>query len=117
SKPEIEASKKLEETTGINYKMFAPYLRSFYVYRDLTRPYAPGFMVQDEVILFDHVNNRAYYYDLNGIPIRSTGMYHNNLTREKLVKMIQDPFTGNLYTLHEKAGVFYLRKVDTKTAT
>ena len=115
-KEEIEAAKKLQETTGVNYQMFAPYLRSFYLYRDLARPYAPGFLVNDEVIIFDHGNNKAYYYDSNGIYIRSVGMYHKNLTREKFVKMIQDPITGTLYTLHEKGGVLYLRKIDSETA-
>ena len=116
SKEEIASTKQLEAATGINYQMFAPYMRSFYVYRNLTRPYAPGFIVGDEMIIFDHMNNRAYYYDLQGVFIRSTGMYHNNLLREKLVKMIQDPFTKSLYTLHDKNGVFYLRKVDPETA-
>ena len=115
SERELVAAKNLEESTGINYRMFAPYLRSFYLYRNLTRPYAPGFLVNDEVIIFDHINNMAYYYDSNGVFIRSIGMYHNNLAREKLVKMIQDPFSENLYTLHDKGGVFYLRKVDSKT--
>lgn len=115
NKQEIEAAKKLETTTGVNYQMFSPYLRSFYVYRNLTLPYAPGFKVNAEIIIFDHINNMAYFYDSNGIFIRSIGMYHNNLAREKLVKMIQDPFTESLYTLHDKAGVFYLRTVDSKT--
>lgn len=115
SKKEIAAAKKLEEATGINYQMFSPYLRSFYVYRNLTRPYAPGFMVDEEVILFDHINNTVHYYNLQGIHLHSKGMYHNNLARERLVKMIQDPFTESLYTLHDKSGVFYIRKVDAET--
>lgn len=115
TKEEIASAKELEETTGINYRMFSPYLRSFYIYRDLTRPYAPGFMVNNEVIIFDHGDNKAYYFDSNGLYIRSKGMYHNNLVRENLVKMIQDPFTKKLFTLHEKGGVFYLRRVDPET--
>ena len=112
---EINAAIKLEESTGVNHQMFSTYLRSFYTLRDLSKPYAPGFMVNDEVLIFDHMNNSLSYYDSSGIFNKSKGMYHNSLLKEELVKMIQDPFNQRLYTLHNKSGVLYLRQVDTAT--
>lgn len=115
SETELEAALKLEESTGVNHKMFSTYLRSFYVLRDISKPYAPGFKVNDEILVFDHLNNTVNYHDRSGVFIRSKGMYHNSLLKEDLVKMIQDPFDESLYTLHEKAGVMYLREVNIET--
>ncbi|NEN25495.1 hypothetical protein G3O08_18545 [Cryomorpha ignava] len=112
---EIKSAMAFEKQTGINHRMFSTYLRSFRILRDIAAPYAPGFLVGDEVIIFDHRNSSVSYYDSNGKYKHFQGMFHNTLVKEELVKMIQDPYTKQLYTLHNKAGVMYLRKVDTQT--
>ena len=112
---EVKTTMELEKQTGINHRMFSTYLRSFRILRDIITPYAPGFLVGDEVIIFDHRNSSVSYYDNNGKYKYFNGMFHNTLIKEELVKMIQDPYTEQLYTLHKNAGVMYLRKVDTST--
>lgn len=112
---EIKVSKELEKSTGINHRMFSTYLRSFGMLRDIRTPYAPGFLVDDEILIFDHRNSSVSYYDTEGKYKHFQGMFHNTLYKEELVKMIQDAYTGRLYTLHNKAGVMYLRKVDAQT--
>ncbi len=114
---EIEEAKNLEKETGINSRMFSTLLRSYYKLRDLTVPYAPGFMVNDTVIVFDHINNRADYYNGSGKLLNTLGMYHNNLQREELIKLVQDPFTQKVYTLHDKGGVHFIREINTRTAS
>lgn len=112
---EIDESKRMEEETGINHYLFATYIRSFYLLRDITPPYAPGFKKKDTIYIFDHMNQWLFSHDLEGNRIDSVGIYHDALNREELVDVIQDPYSEKIYIHHERSGVHYLRKIDTKT--
>ena len=113
---ELKSATALEKATGINHRMFSTYVRSFGIIRDVTMPYSPGFLVGDEILIFDHRNSSVSYYDTNGTFKQMKGMFHNTLMKEELVKMVQDKSTEMLYTLHNKNGVMYLRNVDIQTA-
>lgn len=112
---ELKITKELEETTGINHRVFSTYVRSFEIIRDIATPYAPGFLVDDAILIFDHRNNKLYNFDTRGSRKSQKRMYHSALNKEELVKMVQDKSSGMIYTVHNKSGVIYVRKVDIET--
>jgi len=112
---EMEEARRMEEETGINHYLFSTYIRSFYLLRDIAPPYAPGFKKGDTLYIFDHMNQWLFSHDLEGGKLDSVPIYHDALNREELVDIIQDSFTENIYTHHERSGVHYLRKIDLET--
>lgn len=112
---EVKMAKDYEEETGISYRLFSTFIRSYYLLRDVRHPYAPGFSQDDNILIFDHMNNWLFAHDLKGNPVDSVGIYHNSLNREELVQIIQDSGDNRLYTHHDKAGVHFIRKFDAGT--
>ncbi|MCA1762372.1 MAG: hypothetical protein ABR574_03400 [Cryomorphaceae bacterium] len=112
---EKSMAREYEMETGINYRLFSTFIRSFYLLRDVRHPYAPGFQQNESVFIFDHMNNWLFEHDLKGNPTDSVSIYHNSLNREELVQVLQDPHNEKLYVHHEKSGVQYIRKLDAET--
>lgn len=101
--------------TGLEAALFAPYLRSYYTLREVKTPYAPGFIVDNHLLILDHTNQWMFKHSLAGHPIDSIGIYHDDLIKEELVGVIQDPSSEQLYLEHERGGVHYIRELDIKT--
>lgn len=114
---EVRMAEEYEDETGISYRLFSTFIRSYYLIRDVRHPYAPGFSQDKKVLIFDHMNDWLFAHDLKGNPVDSLSVYHNSLNREELVQIIQDPGSKRLFTHHEKAGVQLIRKFDTGTGS
>ncbi|HKL03823.1 MAG TPA: hypothetical protein VJ911_09110 [Cryomorphaceae bacterium] len=112
---EVKLAKDYSKETGINYRLFSTFIRSYYLLRDISHPYAPGFSQGENILIFDHMNDWLFAHDMLGNPIDSVSIYHNSLNREELIQIIQDKSDEKLYTHHDKAGVQYIRKLDAGT--
>ncbi len=112
---EYAFANELALESGMEAALFAPYIRSYYLLRDMRVPYAPGFIVGTNLMIMDHLNQWMFVHSLEGLPLDSVGIYHADLMREDFIEVIQDPFSEELYTHHEKGGVHFIRSFDMET--
>lgn len=105
---EIETGIDAEIWVGANYFTQSPY------YKEL---YAPMFLKNDTVIVFDYYKDKMYFFDAAGNKLDSVSIYHHYQPKttgwDK--QLIQDRFTGEIYALFDKAGYSYLGQIDLKT--
>jgi hypothetical protein len=76
--------------------------------------YAPLFIMNDTVLVFDHYSNAILKYDkkqrlLDSIPIDYN---HPPKWREWKHEIIVDRETANVYALYQKNGFYYLKHID-----
>ena len=78
--------------------------------------YAPVFVVNDTVLIFDHYANKLYRYDMMNRAVDSVEIaYHKNSGAMKWKKeMVKDESNGEIYAVFQKNGYYYLNNVDTK---
>ncbi len=112
NRAESRRAEELEKETQINKMLFAPFIRSKYLYRDLIPPYAPAFLANEKIILFDHSNNWFFRHALDGSRLDSTEIYHNDFIHGDLKAVVQDGQSRELYCIHDKGGVKYLRHLN-----
>jgi len=77
--------------------------------------YAPLFVVDDTILVFDHYQNKLYRYDELARPIDSIDIvYHQKpKAREWKKQLIIDELNDNIYTLYQKSGYYYIKKINT----
>lgn len=80
----------------------------------VTKPIsAPIFESNNEIVLFDHVNDSLFRYDVIGRKIASLPIsYHKD---KKWTDRIISDFNGNYYAVFEKSGISYLKQIDLKS--
>lgn len=105
----------LAEKTGIPARSFAPYLRRFYVERNLKLPFTKAFLNKDTMFVFDHANHKLFRHNALGYPIDNLEIYHAELTRETIQNLIKDPYSNVIYAVHDRAGSMVMRRIDTGT--
>ena len=79
--------------------------------------YAPLFVIDDTVMIFDHYENKLFKYDEFATLLDSVSInYHQLKSSLKWKrKVIKDEQNDKIYTLYEKNGYAYLRKIDTES--
>lgn len=118
SPPEIEVAKELASHSDINYSFYSTYVRSFNIERDISKPKVQGFMVDSSFYFFDFKNDIMLIFDADGTLRKSNNtIYLDELSRERFMYVIEDPYTQTLYTLHNKSGVEYIRKINPTTGS
>ncbi|UTW62314.1 carboxypeptidase-like regulatory domain-containing protein [bacterium SCSIO 12741] len=77
-------------------------------------PYAPLFVVNDTILIFDHYSNFLYRYSENLMPLDSQEIsYHiPPRRREWKSKVFLDRNRGEFFGLFEKKGYVYLKKIN-----
>lgn len=105
---EYETGIDAEVWVGANYFTQSPY------YKEL---YAPMFLKNDTVIVFDYYKDKMYFFDAAGNKLDSVAIYHHYQPKTTgwQRELIQDRFTGEIYALFDKAGYSYLGQIDLKT--
>ncbi len=112
SESEMALVDKWEDEQGISAKYFAPLVRSYYQRRNLDKPYSPAFTHGDTILVFDHFSQMLYKHNQFADPFDSTGVYHDELTKEEFVKNCQDQVTEELYTVHKTGGHTFVRQLN-----
>jgi hypothetical protein len=78
--------------------------------------YAPLFVVNDTVMIFDHYHDLIFRYDMQNNLIDSVDItYHKQKEREWEELMIVDKETGKVYALFNRNGYTYLKNIETET--
>jgi hypothetical protein len=106
-------AKNLELQTGIDAEIYvgANYFTQSLYYKE---PYAPLFLKNDTILLFDYCKSVLYKFDLVGEKIDSISINHH-LKRKQTGwrnELIQDKKTGDIYALFSKNGNTYVCKMD-----
>jgi hypothetical protein len=79
--------------------------------------YAPLFVRNDSVFVFDHYKDLLYIFDDSGAVLDSLSITHHLQPKKTGWKnrIIQDQSTGEFFALYEKAGHTTLRRIDVQT--
>jgi hypothetical protein len=110
-------ARKMEAYTGVDKRIIAASMTGFSKSLYYTPPYAPLFLTGDTVNIFDHYTNKLYKYNsrcevLDSLPIT----YHKPKNwKDWDRKLLQDDITKVIYTVYEKDGVYFLKKINMKT--
>lgn len=110
-------ARKMEMYTGVDKRIIAATMTGFTKSHYYTPLYAPMFAVHDTICVFDHYVNTLFEYNsqckrLDSLPI---SYHHPKNWRDWGRKLLQDETTDEVYTLYEKSGVYFLKKIDIKT--
>ena len=76
--------------------------------------YAPIFVVDDTVLLFDHYADKLYKYDIRNRMVDSVEIaYHMQRGSMKWRKeLVKDAGNGDIYAIFQKNGYYYLNYID-----
>jgi len=82
--------------------------------------YAPMFIIQDTMLIFDHCDNLLCRYDMNRNPIDSMKIdYHQpgkKINRTFTESVIKDTNSNKIYAVYQhQGGTAYLKEIDTNT--
>jgi hypothetical protein len=109
-------AKNKEYQTGIDAEIWvgANYFTQSIYYKEL---YAPMFHRNDSLFVFDYYKDKLRIFDAAGEPVDSIAIYHHYQPKSTGWKkqVIQDPITGVIYAVFDKAGYTYIGRIDTKT--
>jgi len=109
-------AKNLENQTGIDAEIYVGanvFTQSLY-YEPV---YAPLFLVQDTLYIFDYPKDMLRVFSIDGKLLRSVPIFHHYHSRQTGFKknLQQDRKTGQIYTLYEQEGHAYVGLVDLRT--
>lgn len=80
-------------------------------------PYAPVFLKEDTLLVFDHYKDYLYKIDVGEERICDSVSisYHRPWRSDWSKRVIQDPVTKEIYILFDKAGYYTLKRIDPNT--
>lgn len=109
-------AKEKENETGIDAEIWvgANYFTQSIYYKQL---YAPLYVINDTVLVFDHYKNWLFRYSRNGDVLDSLPIYHHLQAKQTGWKkqILQDQVTGQLYLLFDNAGWISIKRFDYRT--
>lgn len=108
---------RYELKTGIEKEIVAAYMTGFtndIYYQSL---YAPIFIHDDTITVFDHYEDKMITYDSKNNSIDSTLISYHKTGRKKewQDQMIQDEVSGEIYAIFLKNGYYYLKQINKQT--
>lgn len=109
-------AKNKEYETGIDAEIWvgANYFTQSLYYKEL---YAPMFVKNDTVFVFDYYKDKLFKFDAAGNRLDSVAIYHHYQPKTTGWKkqLIQDQATGEVYAVFDIAGFTYLGLVNLQT--
>lgn len=110
-------ARKMEMYTGIDRRIIAATMTGFPNSIYYTPLYAPMFVKNDTVCVFDHYADTLFLYDRNMKLIGANKIdYHHPKNWKEWDRQIhQDEITGELYARFEKGGYYTLKRIDIAT--
>jgi hypothetical protein len=110
-------ARKMEMYTGIDKRIIAATMTGFPESIYYTPLYAPMFVKNDTICVFDHYVDTLFLYDKNMKLIGANKIdYHHPKNWKDWDRQIhQDEITGELYARFESGGVYTLKKIDIAT--
>jgi hypothetical protein len=109
-------AKNLENQTGIDAEIYvgAAYFTQSLYYQPV---YAPLFLVQDTIYIFDYPKDLLRVFLTDGTPVRSTPIVHHYHAKQSGFQrnLQQDRHTGKIYAVYEQQGHCYVGLIDLQT--
>lgn len=106
----------MEKATGVDREVIAGFMTGFQHDAYFKVPYAPLFVVNDTLCVFDHARERIRRFTSTGGVIDEIPMVHHN-ERGWKGKLIHDPATGKVFALFAKGMNSFLRNIDPSTGS
>lgn len=77
-------------------------------------PYAPVFLKEDTLLVFDHYKDYLYKIDVENEKVCDSVeiSYHRPWRNDWSKRIIQDPVTKDIYILFDKAGYSFLKRIN-----
>lgn len=109
-------AKNLENQTGIDAEIYVGanvFTQSLY-YEPV---YAPLFLSQDTLYIFDYPKDMLRVYTTDGRLLKSIPIFHHYHAKQSGFQknLQQDRKTGHIYTIYEQEGHVYVGRLDLKT--
>jgi len=110
-------ARKMEMYTGIDKRIIAATMTGFPQSIYYTPLYAPMFVKNDTLCVFDHYADTLFLYDrnMNQIGASKIDYHHPKNWKEWDRQLHQDEITGEIYARFEKGGFYTLKKIDIRT--
>ncbi len=110
-------ARKMEVYTGIDKRIIAATMTGFPNSIYYTPLYAPMFVKNDTICIFDHYSDSLLLYDkkMNLIGASKIDYHHPKNWKEWDRQLHQDEITGEIYARFEKGGIYTLKKIDIRT--
>jgi hypothetical protein len=110
-------ARKLEQQSGVDRYQIAAYMTNFSSSRYFTPLFAPLFIINDTLLIFDHYADKIYHYDTASVCIDSVSItyHHPQKWREWRNNIIKDDTKNSLYGLFLKGSTSYLKQIDYRT--
>lgn len=109
-------AKNLENQTGVDAEIYvgARYFTQSLYYKPV---YAPLFLVQDTIYIFDYPKDLLRVFLSDGTPVRSVPIFHHYQAKQSGFQknLQQDRQTGKIYAVFEQQGHFYVGLLDLQT--
>lgn len=115
-KQKLEA-RKIEWKTGMDKidaaALFISKFQNSFYHEEL---YAPAFIINDTIMVFDHYNDLLYKFTPESKMIDSVAIdYHKSKQLKWKKKLIKDDVNDEVFSLYYKNGNYFLRKVNTQS--
>jgi hypothetical protein len=104
----------LEKELGVDREVIAGYMTGFHKDIYYRVPYAPLFVVNDTLCVFDHYRERLRYFTQDLEPAGEVPIVHQR-DRSWRNKLLQDPVTGRIYSVHGRQTRTTLREIDPRS--
>lgn len=101
----------LEKELGVDREVIAGYMTAFYNDPYFDVPYAPLFVVNDTLCVFDHYRERIRRFSTDLGAIDEVAMSHH-AERNWKTALLQDAVNGKIYAVYAKGIHTWLREVD-----
>jgi hypothetical protein len=110
-------ARKMESYTGIDKRIIAATMTGFPNSIYYTPLYAPMFVKNDTICVFDHYRDTLFLYDKNMqcIGANRIDYHHPKNWKDWDRQLYQDEITGEIYAQFEKDGIYTLKKIDIRT--
>ncbi len=110
-------ARKMEMYTGIDKRVIAATMTGFPNSIFYTPLYAPMFVKNDTVCVFDHYSDTLFLYNkkMQLIGANKIDYHHPKNWKEWDRQLHQDEITGEIYARFEKGGMYTLKKIDIAT--
>lgn len=110
-------ARKMELYTGIDKRVIAATMTGFPNSIFYTPLYAPMFVKNDTICVFDHYADTLFLYNrkMQLIGANKIDYHHPKNWKEWDRQIHQDEMTGELYARFEKGGFYTLKKIDIAT--
>lgn len=104
----------LSAETGVDSEIIAGHMTGFHTDMYYKVPYAPLFVVNDTICVFDHYREQIRKFDRDLEEAGEVPITHH-LDRTWKNELIQDPVDQRIYAIHKKGPITTLRTIDPTT--